>query len=230
MENTRSLRILLYCLGLVIMALGFILNVKSSLGVTPILSIAYCVAYLTGVSFPDMSMILFVICFIIGMILRKRKPHWTDFLQLAYAVVFTRVMSAFAALLPSPESLAMRVVFLLLAIVCVGTGGVLTLAMRIVPNPADFMVNTIGTRIHKSLGLTKNIIDIILVACVVIIALITHNSILECGVGIGTLVPMVLVGRWMSLINHFFLDKFDHIHDHGYIRIFDEKGNDRVAT
>ena len=224
-----SKRILIYCIGVVFMAAGFIFNAKSGLGVTPICSIAYCVAVLTNTTFSDMTMILFALCFFAAVLIRGKKPHWTDYLQLPYCFVFTRCMSAFAAILPSPESLVIKIIFLALGIICVGTGATMSLSMHIIPNPGDYMVNVFGNRIHKPLGLAKNITDIIIVGMVAIISVITHRGILELGVGFGTVAAVLLTGRWMALVNHFFLDKFNSIYKNGPIRVFDNKDEEMVA-
>lgn len=212
------------------MALGFILNAKSNLGITPICSIAYCVSVLTGTTFSDMTMILFILCFFAAVLIRWKKPHWTDYLQIPYCFVFTRCMSAFAAILPSPDSLAVRIIFIALAIISVGTGATLSLSMHIIPNPGDYMVNAFGNRIGKPLGLAKNIVDIIIVGSVAIISLITGRGLLELGVGFGTLATMLLTGRWMALVNHFFLHKFNQIYESSYIKVFDNKDDEAVAA
>lgn len=205
------------------MALGFIMNAKSGLGTTPICSIAYCVAYITGLSFPNMTMVLFVICFFAGLLLAGKKPHWTDFLQLPYCFVFTRCMSAFAAVLPSPEHIAVKIIFQALGIICVGCGASLTLNMHIIPNPGDFMVNAAAYRTKKPLGLTKNVVDISIVLMAVILALIFKKNIFEAGVGIGTIAAMFLVGRVMALVSRFFSDKLREIYKNAHIGWLDDR-------
>jgi len=223
-------RIIIYCIGVLFMAAGFIFNAKSGLGTTPICSIAYCVSVLTGTTFSDMTMILFALCFFAAILIRWKKPHWTDFLQLPYCFIFTRCMSAFAAILPSPTELPLQILFLVLGIVCVGTGATMTLAMHLVPNPGDYMVNCFGNRIHKSLGFAKNVVDVVIVGSVCIISLITHRGILELGVGFGTLAAVILTGRWMALVNHFFLNKYNQVYKSAYIKIFDNKDDEAVAA
>lgn len=222
-------RILLYCLGVVFMAAGFIFNAKSGLGITPICSIAYCVSVFTGTTFADMTMVLFILCFFVAILIRRKKPHWTDWLQIPYCYLFAKCMTAFTALLPSPDSLVIKIIFLCCGIICVGTGATMSLSMHIVPNPGDYMVNCIGNRIHKSLGLSKNLVDIVIVGSVCIIALITKRGVLELGVGFGTLAAVVLTGRWMAIVNHFLLKKFNAVYENNYIKIFDNKDDEAVA-
>ena len=229
MKNKVGLRVTIYCVGVVFMALGFILNAKSNLGISPICSFAYCVSHETGTTFPDMTMCLFILCFLVALLIRGTKPHWTDFLQLPYCFIFTRVMSAFSAILPTPDSLAVRIIFLALAILSIGLGATITLSMHIIPNPGDYLVNIIGVKANKSLGLTKNIVDIIIVAMSVALALICRDNILECGVGIGTLCTMILTGRWIAVVNHFLKDKLRNIYESSPIKWLDAKHDLGIA-
>ena len=219
----KAKRIIIYFIGVLLMVLGFIMNAKSGLGTTPICSIAYCVAYITGLSFPDMTMVLFMLCFFAGLFLTGTKPHWTDFLQLPYCFVFTRCMSAFAAVLPSPEHIAVKIIFQAFGIICVGSGASLTLNMHIIPNPGDFMVNAAAYRMHKPLGFAKNVVDISIVLSAVILALIFHKNILQAGVGIGTIAAMFLVGRVMALISMLLSDKLRYIYKNAHIGWLDDR-------
>lgn len=61
MKKNRVLRAAFYAAGLVILALGIVLNTKSCLGVSPIISGAYCAAELSGLSFGDMTFALYAV-------------------------------------------------------------------------------------------------------------------------------------------------------------------------
>lgn len=61
MKKNRVLRAVFYAAGLVILALGIVLNTKSGLGVSPIISGAYCAAELSGLSFGDMTFALYAV-------------------------------------------------------------------------------------------------------------------------------------------------------------------------
>lgn len=63
MKKNRVLRAAFYAAGLVILALGIVLNTKSCLGVSPIISGAYCVSELSGLSFGDMT---FALCAVLA--------------------------------------------------------------------------------------------------------------------------------------------------------------------
>lgn len=215
-------RVTLYCIGVVLMALGFILNSKSALGISPLLSLAYCVSYLTGFSFADCTMIWYVICFALGLLIRGTKVRWTDFLQLPYCFFFSRIMSAFSALLPSPESIVLRILFLILAIICIGIGAAVTIHMYIIINCGDFIVKEIAVRLGKSVGLIKNLFDATIVCITIIVLLIAKRNILDV-VGIGTIVTTLGNGRVIAAVTRLFLPKMEEIYNGSYIGWLDGK-------
>ena len=69
-------RILIYVLGIIVLALGITLNTKTNLGVSPVISAAYCASVLTGIGFGAATFIEYMI--LIGLqaaILRRNfKP------------------------------------------------------------------------------------------------------------------------------------------------------------
>ena len=202
-------RVLFYLIGQIILATGLTLSTKVNLGVSPILSIAYCASVITGRAIGDTSLIVYIICIIAEIILharqdmqpeQRKKVFILDLLQLPLSLVFTRVMNLFAGLIPAPSgSLFLRIPLLILAIVCVGVGAAMTLDMRLIANPADGIVQVISDVSGMKLGLTKNIVDI---SCVILTAIasfiLTHRII---GIHVGTLLAMFGTGRVIAVFN-----------------------------
>ena len=202
-------RFLFYMLGQIILAVGLTLSTKVNLGVSPILSIAYCASALTGRAIGDTSLVVYIVCIIAQVLLHikmtmepdhKKQVIILDLLQLPVSLIFTRVMNLFASLIPNfTGSLYIRIPLLLLAIICVGTGAAMTLDMRLIANPADGIVQVISDISGLKLGLTKNIVDI---SCVIFTAtvsyLLTRRII---GIHIGTLLAMFGTGRVIAIFN-----------------------------
>ena len=91
-----------------------------------------------------------------------------DLLQFPLSLVFTRFMNLFAAVIPDfqtayPDSFAgsfwARLIVLLIAIVFTGIGAAMSLDMRLIPNPADGLVQAIADLSGKTLGFIKNCFD-----------------------------------------------------------------------
>lgn len=59
--NNKTKRIIVYIVGLFILALGLTLNTKASLGVSPIISVPYSISQITGLNFGDLTFIEYVV-------------------------------------------------------------------------------------------------------------------------------------------------------------------------
>ena len=197
-------RALVYALGLILLALGLVLNTKTGLGSAPLVSIAHCVSQLTGVAFANTAFVeygAFVLIEIaLHLIRRERKRLVNDALQLPFALVFTRFMGLFdraVAPLPADASLVPRLGLLTVAILLIGVGACLSIRMRLIPNPGDGVVLAISDAAGWKLGVTKNAFDLANVAVACVIGLVARGRLL--GVGIGTAACMLGVGRVIDL-------------------------------
>ena len=101
-------RLLFYLLGQIILAAGLTLSTKVHLGVSPILSTAYCASELTGCTIGDASLIVYIACIVTEVILHfrleidwsdKKKIIISDLLQLPVSFLFTRLVN----LLSNPD-------------------------------------------------------------------------------------------------------------------------------
>ena len=221
--SSTAKRWLVYLAGLVILALGITLNTKSTLGVSPIVASAYVVSELTGLNFANMTLVLY--CILVGIelvihIIRKENKGVLikDILQIPLSLVFTRFMNIFVLTIPVFEkaypdsfmgSLAGRILVLIVAIICTGVGAALSLNVRLVPNPGDGVVQAIADVIKKPVGFTKNAFDVCSILIAALIGLVFGGRII--GIGIGTILAMIGVGRVVVLTNHLFKDKIDKL-------------------
>ena len=71
----KVMRGLIYCIGMIVLAAGISLNTKTGLGVSPIISVAYCVSEYTGFNFGDMTFLLYVIFVAAEFALRGRRSR-----------------------------------------------------------------------------------------------------------------------------------------------------------
>ena len=215
MKNKRVLRIFFYLLGLAILAAGITLNTKTTLGVSPIVSVAYCLSEITGWNFGNTTFMWYTFFVFLEVLLHliKKAEDWrrkitADLLQIVVSLIFTRFMNLFSAVIPVfetayPDSFAGsfwgRFLFLLLAIVLTGVGAAMSLFMRIVPNPGDGLVQGISDFWGLKTGLAKNLVDLSCVLLTAALSLLCLRRIV--GIGIGTLAAMLGTGRVIALYN-----------------------------
>lgn len=217
---------IIYLAGLAILALGITLNTKTGLGVSPIIAVAYAVSELWGTDFGNTVLLWYCVFVLVEIVLHGMKTHGRermqkvilDVLQIPLSIVFTRFMNLYVAVIPNfatdckgtfPGTFAGRMLFLLIAVCLTGIGAAMSLDMRLIPNPGDGIVQTISDVSGKEVGLVKNLFDVtsVLLTCVIGLAF-AHRIV---GIGIGTLVAVLGVGRVIALFQHLFLKKIQEV-------------------
>ena len=221
--NSKTIaRFFFYALGMITLAFGIILNTKSNLGVSPIISVAYCASRITGINFGDATFVWYSIFVVFEVIVHISKKKYKliipDLLQIVVSLVFTRFMNLFSAMIPMTTdmssdtfygSMVGRLAIALIGITLTGIGAAMSLNARLIPNPGDGVVQTLADLINKSVGLTKNIWDIGCVSLTCILGITVLHR-LE-GVGIGTILAMILVGRVVAVYNYLLKAKVDKL-------------------
>lgn len=220
MSKRRLLvRWVLYLAGMVILAIGLTLNTKTGLGVSAILSVPFAISEIWTLNFGNIALVVYVLFVVIQMLIHGLCPKTRagrklgtvlllDALQFPLSLGFTRVINLVSALVPVLSEayagrflggFAGRVLFLLLAVVLTGIGAAMTLNMRIVPNPADGIVQTLAEATGKKVGFTKNWFDLLNVCINLILGFVFAGGIV--GVGLGTVVAALGTGRVIALVN-----------------------------
>lgn len=211
--DKKRLRILVYVVGMFILALGLTLNTKANLGVSPIISVPYSISQITGLNFGDLTFVVYamfvVVQIIIHIRLKNHKRIASDILQLPLSLIFTRLLNIFTVHIPTSQNLGIRFIILTFAIICTGIGAAMSLSMQIVLNPGDGIVQALAERFDKSVGITKNLFDCINLSITLCISLFIAHQIV--GVGIGTVIAVVGVGRVIALFHHIFESKIEYL-------------------
>lgn len=203
-------RFIIYIIGMIILALGLSLSTKTKLGVSALTSFPYMLSEIYNLKFGDITLIYYIFLILIEIILhiimKQKKIIINDILSIFLSIIFTRGMNIFISFVPDiPNNYIYKILLMLLAIIFIGVGISLTVVSKLVPNPADGLVSTISEFTKKNMGLIKNICDITCVTITVILSLILKNKII--GIGIGTLMAMLLVGRVVYIFNKLFENK-----------------------
>lgn len=199
-------RCLLYIFGMLILALGLTLNAQTNLGSSPIISIPYTLSFILPISFADLTLIIYILFVIFEFILKGKNRKWTDILQIPLSIVFTRFMNLFTVWFDFSEaSFGFRFFVLILAILLTGDGAALTVDMNLIANPGDGFVQAVSMCIGKELGTAKNFVDISCVIISTLIGFLIEGRLL--GVGLGTIIAMIGVGRVIALFNFLFQKK-----------------------
>lgn len=202
----KCYRGMMYCIGLVILALGIILNTKTGLGVSTIISIPYCISNIWKINLGNATMCIYILCVALQMVLRRKRFRSFDLLQIPMSIIFSQVINFFNDMITiNSNDLVINLFLLMVAIMLTGIGVVLTVGMKFVPNAADGLVQAMGETMGTNLGFAKNILDISSTLITVIIGLLSVGKVI--GIGLGTVIAVIGVGRTIALINMLLKEK-----------------------
>lgn len=218
-RQRRFLRVFFYVLGMVLLAFGISLNKKTGLGVSPIVSVAYCVSQIGGFNFGNATFGLYALFVLVEVLAhlwicrrmqltrgRTRRVVFLDILQVPVCLVFTRGLNLFEALLPEFAEdfagsfwggYAGRILVLVLAIAAIGVGAALTLDVKLVPNPGDGIVQALADLAKKETGFMKNCFDFGCISVTAVLSLTMVGGLV--GLGLGTVLAMIGVGRTIAI-------------------------------
>ena len=203
-------RILIYCAGVLILALGLVLNAKTGLGVTAILSVPYTVNRIVpSLSFGTCTTILYVLFVLLQAFLLKRIDL-RILLQLPFSVLFGKIIDMYNALIPIEDPpLIAGILLIALAIVLTALGVVLMVSMRLIVNPGDGIVQAVSEKARRPFGTAKLCVDIsMLCVTLLLCALFVHGI---AGIGVGTLATALCIGPLINVFNRLFRARLERI-------------------
>ena len=207
-KKQMAFRLLIYAAGLIILACGITMNTKTGMGVSPIISVPYSISEIWGLNFGNMTFIVYTIFVIIQAVLMRRITL-DLILQLPLSLVFTRFLNLFDMILPESGSYIWeKLLMLAVAISLTGIGIIMSVRTDFVPNPGDGIVNEIAVVIKKSMGFTKNCFDLLNLCISCSVGMIFAGHLI--GIGLGTVLTMLLTGRAVALFSFIFLKPMLH--------------------
>ncbi len=207
-KNIHWLRMLVYVLGLIILAAGITLNAKTNLGMSPVISIPFAISQLVPIKFSVMTFIYYVFLIVLQWIMLRKDFQHIQWLQIVSSLITSGFIQVFEDVLPNFHATALRWIFLIVAIALTGIGASLVVGMHYVPNPADGFASVLGMKLKKSFGFGKNVLDFSSIAISIALGLIFTHHLL--GIGWGTIVGMVLTGRvvaWFQPVSNKIFEK-----------------------
>ena len=214
MKEKNLYRALFYLLDLAILSLGLILNSKPNLGVSSIVSLAYIFSIISGITLSRAILYQYIIFIVVQMILHTiqkvenlKVKLIEDALQIVVSFIFTAFMSLYSNYIPLATTVSNKILFLIFGVLFTGIGAAMSLVIHLIPNPGDGITQAISDTIHIKLGTTKNIVDFFCVCLTITISLIYKKEIM--GIGLGTVVCVIMTGRVIALFNDLFKSKIE---------------------
>lgn len=201
--NYRNMirRVIQYAFGLIVMATGVVFMKRVNLGISPITAVPASLSAITPLTLGNMTIILHAFCVIVQ-ILIVRKITLKSILTMLVGIPFGYIIDGIMLLFnPVSISIPIKITLLIIGLALSGLGVALVVGSDLMLPAPDELSHTISIVFKKKLSNVKIISDAIYVAVATAVDLaFTHRI---STVGIGTVLSVLLVGRfvgWFSLL------------------------------
>ena len=190
-----------FILGVVLNSFGIALITKAALGTSPISSLPYVLSFAFAPSLGQFTFLVNLL-FIAGQALLLRRDFApVQLLQILVNVVFSGCIDVSMALLGwlQPDSLPLQLLSLATGCAVLAFGISMEVAPDVLMVPGEGMVKALSRATHHKFGSTKMAFDVTLVATAAVLSLLFFHRLQ--GLGLGTILSALLVGRLVNLCN-----------------------------
>ena len=200
--KTLGAKILIYMLGLLVMAFGIAFSIRSNLGISPVSSLPFAVSHVTGISTGTFVTLFFVVYIVLQIAMLRRRYKWINLTQILVSVVFGYFVD-FAMVLTEglmlPTYLG-QLLMLAISIYLISFGLVLYVEARLIVLPPEGLVLTVTELIRGgTFSKVKIAFDCLLVALAIIVTFVFSGSVY--GVREGTVLSALLIGKLVPFNN-----------------------------
>lgn len=192
-------RIVVYVVGLWVMALGIAFAVNSDFGVSPVTTLPYVCGRILGISVGTGTMVAYTAYIIIEALVYRKEFKLIYILQFPAAIMFgyfTDMCKALISPLGTPGTIITKVLFVLIGVVLLGAGLCGYLEADIMAIPPDALAVAFAWLFKKPLGNVKRIFDLCIVASSLILSLVFMHD--YQGIWIGTIIAALGVGTMLN--------------------------------
>ncbi|MDD7362665.1 MAG: DUF6198 family protein [Peptoniphilus sp.] len=204
------LKIVFFIAGVFINSFGIVLITKSNLGTSQISSISY-VASLTydALDFGTATFLLNVAFLAVQIAILRAKTDLKIVMQLPVSFLLGYFININMTLLAEVDPHTMPTQLICLAIGCIvlAFGISVEVYPDIVKIPGEGIVSTISKEMHVDFGRVKVALDVALVAIALAFSLASFGEVR--GIGIGTVVSALFVGRMVNGWSAEMYDRYD---------------------
>ncbi|WP_196779675.1 DUF6198 family protein [Malaciobacter marinus] len=196
------IRVLVFIIGLFIMALGVSLSVKADIGVSPISCVPYIYSLKFSLTIGELTIILNALFILVQMIILRKKYNIFQLVQLPAVIVFGYCIDMTMVLIENlyPSNYVEQLLLCLFACVVLAFGIFLVVKTRLTYLPLEGLVIVISQTFKKEFGKIKISMD----SLMVVIGLISSYVFLYKLEGIreGSVIAALLIGTLIKFYSH----------------------------
>ena len=196
----------LFVAGLFIMAFGVAFSIVSTLGTTPISSIAYSLVLITDINIGITTFLFNAALIFLQFLILRSGFHMKRLLQLINCIVFSyfnALALTVTSQIPFDGSVMMMVVFLIVSIFLIAFGIFVYMPANIAPLPGEGCVEAIAIVTGWRFSTVKILFDASMVLTALIMCWLWYASPFGA-VNIGTIISAFMVGFTLRQINNLY--------------------------
>lgn len=201
---------IVYILGLLVLAIGIALSVKSNLGVSPVTSVPFVLGRIFGISLGTATVFIYILNMAVQAIVLRRDYRPVELLQIAISFLFgffTDATLYLISFLPVTDNYIVRLVYLAAGISCIAFGVMLYLTTALLSLPTDGTVQAIAKKGKFKLHKVKIAYDSVSTALALILSLtVLHDF---QGIGLGTIAASFGVGKMLGIFSTLFKKRLE---------------------
>ena len=194
------IRILVYCLGLLLLAFGVAVSVNSDLGVSPVNSLPYVISRIIHVQLGTCVTVVFCSYIALQVLILRKDFQIINLLQILFSTLFGYFVD-FAKLVIGDFALPGypgRLVMLAVSIVFIALGILLYLEAELVPMPMEGLTAAIAKKLGKPFPTMKTIVDCVVVGTGIVLCFAFLGGL--NGIREGTVITAVVTGKIIALL------------------------------
>lgn len=198
-------RILVYLLGLFVLAFGVAISVNSNLGVSPVNSLPYVVSLFTGKDLGTCVIVVFTIYIALQIVILRGDFQWFNLLQILCSTAFGYFVDLSKWILGdfALETYGGRLLMLAVSILLVAIGIFLYLSVNLLNMPMEGLTQAMSKKIFKKLPFheVKVMTDCTVVVIGIILSFVFMGELK--GIREGTVLSALLVGKVMKVLQKY---------------------------
>ena len=205
-QELTARRALSFTLGLFIMAFGVSFSIVSTLGTTPISSIAYALVLITNIDIGITTFVFNAALILVQFLILRSRFHKKRLLQLINCIVFgyfNTLSLAVVSQIPFDGSVLMMAVYLIVSIFLIAFGIFVYMPANIAPLPGEGCVEAIAIVTGWRFSTIKICFDATMVAIALVMCALWYTSPFGA-VNIGTIISAFMVGFTLRQINNLY--------------------------
>lgn len=201
MKRRLVIRYLWALVGICINSLGIALITKAALGTSPISSLPYVLSFRFPMTLGQFTFVMNLLFILLQILLLRRNFPLIQLLQLVVNVIFSACIDWGMAVLFwfQPTSLVGELLSLLLGCAVLALGISIEVAPGVLMVPGEGAVSALAQVSGKRFGIVKICFDVTLVAIALTLSFLFFHRLQ--GLGLGTVVSALLVGRFVIFYN-----------------------------